>query len=867
MIIIKDKMHIFKFLVLFIFSSFIFSQDYDPMQGGYIRGGIIDDITELPKPHANISIVKADSDKIVQGGVADEEGLFFIDKIPYGIYYVVVEYVGYQDYIIDDVKIYPTHLEINLETIRLVSKALILEGVEVVEQMPIIEDIAKTTYPVAETARAEGGSADDVLEKLPSVSVDVDGNIALRGNSNVTILIDGRKSKMSVDMINANMIEKVEVMTTPSSKYDPDGIAGIINIVLNKNQYVGKSGNVGINIDDKESVNFSGSLNSFNNDWNIFGSYSVKSKNKEGGGYRNTSLFNDNGDLLSSNYSDGLTNNNKDNANIKLGFERYFKNSDLLAFDITFLKYKNLKIENSNNTYTYLDNVSYVEELSTTLTEEEDKGDDLNFGIGYFKNNDNKGSELSIQIDYEDHNDNEIINYIVNSLNTSIKNETEDNVGSIFTLDYSAPFSKDNDEENFEVGLKVSSDIGAHDLDYNGEPFEYDYDNKITATYFNTTFGVTENFDMQVGVRLEHQKKVTTLAYDETIDCNGLTESACNAEAAFCSWDQSASTCSESDFSWALDLVENKDYTYEHKEGIRVFPSIYFIYNLEDAGTIKLSGARRINRPWYRNLSPIPDISDASVGIKFINVGNPLLLPEDILKSEIQYSNKVSIGGFPIGFMKAAAYYEDISDKIDRDKDTVVEPVSNEVYQVLSWKNNARSRKTGFELMFATQMQKFSMMINGNWWNEKTWGAPDIDGLGTTHGFWGMLVGELKLKNDQKISMYSHHSSPMKITTGTIKPFRRMDLTYKKEVNQRFNFTVKLKDVFDTGGFRIETDQLIYDDSGNSYNETLEADRRRDNRTLSVNFEYKFGSFQKKKYKREKDQGYGGDGGGMDMSY
>ena len=175
--------------------------------------------------------------------------------------------------------------------------------------------------------------------------------------------------------------------------------------------------------------------------------------------------------------------------------------------------------------------------------------------------------------------------------------------------------------------------------------------------------------------------------------------------------------------------------------------------------------------------------------------------------------------------------HTEISEKIDRDKDTVLEPVSNEVYQVLSWKNNSRSRKVGFELMFATQMQKFSMMINGNWWNEKTWGAPGIDGLGTTHGFWGMLVGELKLKNDQKISMYSHHSSPMKITTGTIKPFRRMDLTYKKEVNQRFNFTVKLKDVFDTGGFRIETDQLIYDDLGGSYNETLEADRRRDNRT------------------------------------
>ena len=914
MIIIKDKMHILKFVLLFIFSSFIFSQDYDPMQGGYVRGGVIDDITELPKPHANISVVKADSDKIIQGGVADEEGLFFIDKIPYGIYYVVVEYVGYQDYIIDDVKIYPTHLEINLETIRLVSKALILEGVEIVEQMPVIEDIAKTTYPVAETARAEGGSADDILEKLPSVSVDVDGNIALRGNSNVTILIDGRKSKMSVDMINANMIEKVEVMTTPSSKYDPDGIAGIINIVLNKNQYIGKSGNLGINIDDKKSINFSGTLNSFNDDWNIFGSYSIKSKNKEGEGFRNTSLVDNSNALFSSSNMYGVTDKDRDNANIKLGFERYFKGNDMLAFDITFLKYKNLEIENGNNLYRFLDsqNQQYIDEFSIGLNKEETEGDNLNFGIGYYKSNDSTGSDFTIEFDYEDNDKQETNNMKSDKIidchalsgevlceeespycswnqldstcnynsDMTILSEYKQETSNTFRVDFSSPFSKENEEENYELGIKIDYEDSNRDLEYDNEPFKYINDNKILAAYFNTTFNVTDNLDMQVGFRFEDQEKNARLNYDESLgssssidECNVINDSAqCDAES-FCDWDDALAICVETDFKWALDLMSNKDFTYEHREGIRIFPSVYFIYNFEEGGSLKLSSARRINRPWYRNVNPIPNVTESMGGIKFINVGNPTLVPEDIIKSEIQYSNKISIKGFTIGFMKAAAYYEDVSDKIDHDKDT--EFINNEVYQVLSFENNSRSRKLGFELLFATEMQKFGMMINGNWWNERTWGAPEADGFGTEHGFWGMLVGELKLKNDQKVSMYSHHSTPMKITTGTIKPFRRMDLTYKKEVSPRFNFTIKLKDVFDTGGFRIETDYpVLYDDLGDQipsndiyFNETLDAERRRDNRTLSINFEYKFGSFQKKKYKREKNQGYGGDGGGMDMSY
>jgi len=141
-----------------------------------------------------------------------------------------------------------------------------------------------------------------------------------------------------------------------------------------------------------------------------------------------------------------------------------------------------------------------------------------------------------------------------------------------------------------------------------------------------------------------------------------------------------------------------------------------------------------------------------------------------------------------------------------------------------------------------------------------------------------MTNSKIKLKNNQRISLYAHHSSPMKLVTGEIKPFRRMDISYKRKVNDKFSFTLKLKDVFDTGGFRITTNRdeeqlgnYFEDFPGTSnqvdytmLNEDLIAEHRRGKRTLSLNIEYRFGAYEEKKYRRE-DSGHDHEeeGGGM----
>ena len=852
------------FIVILLDLSFLFSHGEDHSHdnhqhkerkykpAGIIRGSVIDNILEEGKVYANISIVKEDSDDIIAGGITDEDGLFLIDKIPFGKYFLVAQYIGYEDMIIDGIVIRPPDkLELDLGKIKINAKTIMFEGVSVVDELaPIIEDIAKTTYPVAETARSEGGSADEVLEKLPSITVDADGNISLRGNSNVTILIDGRKSQLSVDMINANMIEKVEVMTTPSAKFDPDGMAGIINIVLSKNEFVGRSGNLNLNISEWNGKNLSGTFNSFKDKWNIFSSYSTSQRQKQGRGERNTIYYDLNDNITSSTSSKEYSEKYPEKNNLKVGIEHYPSDIGLLAFDLTYIESEGLDT-----------NIVIIDEdlENPYQTIENEESSALNYGVGYFIDDRENKKTFSIQFDYDNHDGSEI--------RTGYTDEIiqDEGIDKIFRLDYIAPIENQfNEDAKYEVGFKHDSEDDKHYSVIEGEDFNWDYDNSISAAYVNVLYNFTEKFGMQVGARFENQEKQSIIDFNQE-DCSSLDQSTCE-ESGFCSWNNGV--CSETLFGNLINnLGDDLDVTYEHE---RVYPSIYFLYDTKGKGNFKFEFGRRIDRPSHWSLNPIPDLEEAEAG--FIRQGDPYLNPEDIYKSELSYSNRI-----PIGFLKASLYYSRVTDKLDRDKDTYCygstcndpNDSSDETnYMVLSWDNVSKSVDRGIDFTFMTKpLPNWDLMINGNYWNNILDGV-EADQQGNEYGFWGMMNSTIRLKNDQKIGMFSHFSSPMTISSGEIKGMQRFDLSYKKKVNKRFNYTVKIKDLFDTGGFNITTDQLIDLDGDDIFDsrEYLKSDYRRGKRNLSVTFEYRFGDFQKKKYKREDQRGYN-QGGGMDVGF
>ncbi len=856
-------MIIFKVLISIFYLSISLSQehDHDHHAGdghshnhdaiGIIRGQILDDLLEEAKAYANISIVKEGSDDIIAGGMSDENGFFLVDKVPSGKYFLVVQYIGYEDMILDDLVIkFPDKIQIDMGMIRINPRTLVFEGVSVVDKLaPIIEDIAKTTYPVAETARAEGGSADDLLEKLPSISLDSDGNISLRGNSNVTILIDGRKSQLSVDMLNANMIEKVEVMTTPSAKFDPDGMAGIINIVLSKNEFVGRSGNLNLNLAERDGRNLSGTFNSFKKDWNIFTSYSISEKHKQGRNERSTTYFDEDGVIQSNTLSNEYDEKYPEKNNFKLGIEHYPSDKGLLAFDLTYIEHKGTDTTNVEVLKTDYDlGVAGVPVLSLAETIDTEDGHDLNYGIGYFIDDKENKKNFSIQFDYDDHQDFETRSGYTNEI------LQDDGIEKIFKIDYSAPIDNDfNEDAKYEIGFKGDSNLDTHYSEIENEDFDWVYDNSISAVYANVLYNFTEKFGMQVGARFEDQEKKSTVSFNSE-DCSSLDENSCNS-SGFCDWDGS---CSEKLFGSLINnLGDDLDVSYEHT---RVYPSLYFLYNTMGSGNIKFELGRRINRPSHWNLSPIPDLEEAEAG--FIRQGNPYLKPEDIYKTEISYSNRI-----PIGFLKASLYYSQVTDKIDRDKDTY--SLNGDEYMVLSWDNVSESIDRGIDFTFMTKpLPNWDLMLNGNYWNNILDGV-EADQQGNEYGFWGMMNSTIRLENDQKIGIYSHFSSPMTLSSGEIKSMKRLDLSYKKKVNSRFNFTVKLKDVFDKSGWGITTDQYIDSDGNESLDlrELLIADSRRNKRNLSITFEYRFGDFQKKKYRREGGHGHSHGGEGMDAGF
>ena len=819
---------------------------------GIIRGSVIDNMLEEEKAYANISIVKENSDDIIAGGITDEDGLFLIDKIPFGKYFLVVQYIGYEDMIIDGIVIRPPDkLELDLGQIKINAKTIMLEGVSVVDKLaPVIEDIAKTTYPVAETARAEGGSADEILEKLPSITVDADGNISLRGNSNVTILIDGRKSQLSVDMINANMIEKVEVMTTPSAKFDPDGMAGIINIVLSKNEFVGRSGNLNLNLAERDGRNLSGTFNSFKNDWNIFSSYSISEKHKQGRKSRETTYFDLDNNIQSNTSSKEYSEKYPEKNNLKVGIEHYPNDIGLLAFDLTYIESKGL----DTNT------VIIDEDLENPyITIANDESSALNYGVGYFIDDRENKKNFSIQFDYDDHDGSEI--------RTGYTDEIiqDEGIDKIFRIDYSAPVENEfNEDAKYEVGFKQDSEDDKHYSVIEGEDFNWDYDNSISAAYINVLYNFTEKFGMQFGARFEDQEKQSIIDFNQE-DCSNLDQSTCE-ESGFCSWNNGV--CAETLFGNLINnLGDDLDVTYEHT---RVYPSIYFLYDTKGKGNFKFEFGRRIDRPSHWSLNPIPDLEEAEAG--FIRQGDPYLNPEDIYKSELSYSNRISIG-----FLKASLYYSRVTDKLDRDKDTYCygstcndpNDSSDETnYMVLSWDNVAKSVDRGIDFTFMTRpLPNWDLMINGNYWNNILDGV-EADQQGNEYGFWGMMNSTIRLKNEQQLGLFSYFSSPMTISSGEIESKLRLDLSYKKKVNKRFNYTVKLKDVFDQSGWNINTDQLVDLDADDIFDsrELLIAENRRGKRNLSITFEYRFGDFQKKKYKREDQRGYN-QGGGMDVGF
>jgi hypothetical protein len=807
---------------VFLLSTFAFSQW--PGAGskmpaiGVVNGSVMDSTSGLPIEYASISLVNMRSDEVVTGALSDKTGRFNIREIPLGRYRAVVEFIGYATKEISPINIFPGEgggIEHDLGSMKLQISSINLAEVEVLGESQFIQTIDKQIFTVGKNLAASGGSGEDVLNQVPTVAVDIDGNITLRGDANVTVLIDGKKvgfdRRSMVDNLQASMIEKVEVITNPSAKYDPDGVGGIINLVLKRGAFEGFNGSTSLSAGQYNKNNISGNLNFRTDNWNVFSNTSYRTGERYSKGLREFDyLYFDPSDSVRYLYQDTKRIRNSDNISFRFGGDLYPTPTSTISYTSTFGKRDQDSQEIVETTRPF---------ASILDVQENGLENDWDHSLSYENKFNSKDRKINADISYGIGKENETEKNLGNEVE-----DHHDHKSIIASLDYEDKLGESFDlEAGFKTMLKTLDD----DLFFQDGTYDYLYGEDIYALYTTLGYEINDRLGLKVGLRFEQVETKAEVSGDTT-DATSITHFLINQAVK----------------------KEVIDEPYSH-----FYPSVFLNYKLTEKEQIQFSFSKRVNRPWTRSLNPFPDeILDTT----HIRTGNPYVKPEYSDVMEINFSSNSRKFNFNTGVS-----YKHITDKIawwDRD-----EIIYNGVSYELLTSGNAESAKNlgGSVIVNYRPMHLASLMLTTWWWRSETDGGQDENEMtGTSYGMHNRGQLTLNIPTVARLELSVGGRGTMKITSGTIPANYGADLGIEKSfINNRLSVTLKVNDLFDNRKFIIDTTQ-DYD----LYTQEMYAERKRGRRTASINLRYNFGKQQKKKWDRRNFGGHGG-GGGMDMDY
>jgi len=301
---------------------------------GVITGEVYDASLNEPMEYVNLVLFSMRDSSMVAGTVTVPGGKFEMKEVQFGMFYMVTNFMGYERDTIRDIRITPRAQTLDLGRITLTSTLTNLEGVEVVAEKQHVEyRIDKKVVNVSQDISASGGSAIEVLENTPAVQVDIEGNVSLRGSSNFTVLIDGRPSVLqgsdALQQIPASTIEQIEIITNPSAKYDPDGIAGIINVVTKKQKEPGWNGVLNASAGTGSKYTTDLLINYKAGDFNIFGGFDYNNRKYSGEGYTQNETYL--GDSPFYRISETEREMKRDGYSLKGGFDWYMTDKSILT--------------------------------------------------------------------------------------------------------------------------------------------------------------------------------------------------------------------------------------------------------------------------------------------------------------------------------------------------------------------------------------------------------------------------------------------------------------------------------------------------------------------------------------------------------
>ncbi len=545
-----------------------------------LTGTVLDQETGQPLEYATLVLQSVRQPERITGGITDSSGKFDVQTVP-GRYHVRIEYLGYKTY---ELKEQVFRSSTDLGRISLTIDAEQLEDVELIGERTTVElRLDKKVYNVGSDLTVRGGSVTDVLDNVPSVTVDVEGNISLRGNESVRILINGKPSALSglnpetLQQLPAEAIEKVEVITNPSARYDAEGTAGILNIVLKQSKTAGLNGS--LNLFAGQPDNFGGalSLNLRREKFNIFTNTTYRYRDAPGNALFEQENFNSDGTTAS--FQDEIRNYQRERKgfNTNIGFEYFFDDSSSLTNSFVYRK-------SSGNSTTDIDFFNFDALRNPTIqrnrfTNEDEEGEDIQYSVNFIKRFERDGHELTMDYQYSSGSDFEdsIIEELI--LGDDIVLPTEQTINDesqerqLLQMDYVLPFGENN-QSQFELG-------------YRG-----------TFNNFNTDFdfGVLENGTLNIDPNFTNElnyKEYVNAAYVQL----GTKYKKFNILGGL--------RMEASDIG--IELVDTGEVT--DKDYIDWFPSIFLGYEFSEREQLTLSYSRRLRRPRSRFINPFPSRS------------------------------------------------------------------------------------------------------------------------------------------------------------------------------------------------------------------------------------------------------------------
>jgi len=806
-------------LFILAFSGNAFSKNTIPLIDKTITvtGKVIDKDNNTPLEYATIAFFSKKENKIVDGGITDAKGQFSI-KIPNGVYDISIEYISYKKITLTNKKL---DSDVNLGTIFLQIDYASLGEVEIVAQRTSVEiKLDKKIYTVGSDLTVRGGTVSDVLDNIPSVSVDVEGNVALRGNDNVTILINGKPSGLvglnSTDALRqlpADAIERVEVITSPSARYDAEGTGGILNIILKRSKLQGLNGAITLNSGYPLSAGVSGNINYRTGDFNFFNTTGYNYRESPGKSSSKTEYFNgsDPSTFLnefrdSDRTRKGITTNT--------GVEWYINDTASLTTSIVYRNSDN-KSE-TTNTIKELDINNNLINESYRYDPEKEDDKTIQYSVNFdkqFKGNSAHKLTFDFQIENSDEDEFSVISQDGNDAERVQTLEKQNNI--LLQSDYVLPIGE---ASQFELGYRGNfneldtdyslefNDNGTYVLDTNVSN-NLIYKEQINALY--TQFGskIKNKFSYLLGLRME----------DTRITIDQKTSS---------------------------DL--------ERKTYLGLFPTVNLGYEISEKQSLTFGYNRRISRPRSRFINPFPSRSSATNLFQ----GNPDINPS--------YSNKVDFGylnKFGKITLNSSIYFEHATDVftfISEDTGTTAIVGGTEVPVIKrSPINLATNDRMGFEFTLTYRpTQKWNLNGNFNLFQSKTAGDYNGTDYGAENLSWFARINNkytLPGKIDWQTRLF--YGGPSEDAQNKTKGMFSTDVAFSKDFfKDSASLAFNISDVFNSRKRIMESTTPTYISTGE-----FQWGRR----SFNLSFTYRFN--QQKKQERQRGDQNGGGNDNMDF--